>query len=70
MMAHLWRPCCGCTQLIKMSSDNGNKLDYLANDMLSHKETRELQHRECTTLRSLKYFRFIASDHKCCTASR
>lgn len=46
MMAHLWRLCYGCTQLIKMSCDNGNKLDYLANDMLSHKETRELQHRD------------------------
>lgn len=44
-MAHLWRPRCGCTQLIKTSRDNGNKLDYLANDMLSHKETRELQQR-------------------------
>lgn len=38
MMVLLWRLCSGCTQLIKMSSDNGNKFDYLANDMLSHKE--------------------------------
>lgn len=38
VMVYLWRLCSGCTQLIKMSSDNGYKLDYLANDMLSHKE--------------------------------
>lgn len=44
VMAHLWGPRCGCTQLIKMSSDNGNKLDYLANDMLSYKEKSEVQH--------------------------
>lgn len=44
VMAHLWRPRRGCTQLIKMSSDNGNKLDYLANDMLSYKGKSQVQH--------------------------
>lgn len=39
VMAHLWRPRRGCTQLIKMSGDNGNKLDYQANDTPSHKGT-------------------------------
>lgn len=43
VMAHLWGPRCGCTQLIKMSRDNGNKRDYLANDMLSFKEKSEVQ---------------------------
>lgn len=50
VMAHLWRPRCGCTQLIKMSCDNGNKLDYLANDMLSYEEKSKVQHgdwRDC-----------------------
>lgn len=46
VMAHLWGPCCGCTQLIKMSSDNENKLDYLANDILSHKVKRKPQNRD------------------------